>query len=135
MDIAPLVTLAGTAITTVGTIVVAVITTRNRQETKTAQDNADQARAELDHKMDHIKLGLQEIQTELKSNTACSVATARGLISQVYTANKDRQEITEKTWRNVCDLYQAYKSVKLDGHTPNSWCDAIVEEMKTWKKI
>lgn len=125
------VTIAGTLITTAGTVLVALITTKTRREQKHIQreteDNAEDNKQEILGAIDELKTGLQ-------NNSRVTVANARALISQVYTANKDKREITEKAWRNVLELHEAYKSVTIDGHTPNSWCDQIVEEMKTWEK-
>lgn len=121
MDGAAILTLAGTVITTAGTVAVAIITTKNRSEQKAGNTS--------------VMESLEGIKLDLAKNTKATVATTRGLISQVYTAHKDKKEISEKTWRNVCDLYEAYKGITIDGHTPNSWCDTIVEEMKGWKKV
>ena len=126
-----IVTLAGTIVTTVGTVVVAWITTKTRRDQKKIQreteDNAEDNKKEILGAIDELKTGLA-------NNSKVTVANARALISQVYTANKEAKTISEKSWRNVCELHEAYKSVKVDGHTPNSWCDAIVDEMRTWKK-
>ena len=126
------VTLLGTIVTTAGTVLVALITTKTRRDQKKiqqeAEDNADDNKKEILGAIDELRGGLE-------SNSRVTVANARALISQVYTANKDKKEISEKAWRNVCELHEAYKSVKIDGHTPNSWCDQIVDEMKTWKKL
>ena len=126
------VTLLGTIVTTAGTVLVALITTKTRRDQKKiqqeAEDNADDNKKEILGAIDELRGGLE-------SNSRVTVANARALISQVYTANKDKKEISEKAWRNVCELHEAYKSVKIDGHAPNSWCDQIVDEMKTWKKL
>lgn len=127
----PFVTLAGTIVTTAGTVIVSIITTRNRQETRATKEEVERGRDILE---DKFMAEFESIKKELRSNTICNVATARGLISQVYSANKDSKEIPEKTWRNICDLHEAYKSVSIDGHVPNSWCDTMVDEMKTWVK-
>lgn len=120
--------IAGTAITTIGTVAVAFITARGRSaQKKIAKENNE-------HK-DEIIQAITELKTEVGNNSRVTVANARAMISQVYTANKDRKAISEKTWRNVMELHEAYKSVKIDGHTPNSWCDQIVEEMTHWEKV
>lgn len=116
-----LITLAGTVITAGGTIVVALISNGNHREQK--RSNGD------------TQNSLEEIKVELKKNTKATVASSRAFISQVYSEHKDKKEITEQTWRNVLDLYAAYKDTTVNGHVPNSWCDALVEEMKTWSKI
>lgn len=124
-------TIVGTLITTAGTVMVALITTKTRRDQKNIQreteDIAEDNKKEILEAIDELKSGLE-------NNSRVTVANARALISQVYTANKDRKKITEKSWRNVMELHEAYKAVKIDGHTPNSWCDAIVEEMKSWDK-
>lgn len=126
------ITIVGTLITTAGTVLVALITTKTRRDQKKIQreteDCADDNKKEILEAIDQLRGGLE-------SNSRVTVANARALISQVYTANKDKKQISEKSWRNVCELHEAYKSVQIDGHTPNSWCDQIVDEMKTWEKV
>lgn len=127
-----LLTLAGTVITTAGTIAVAIITTRTRNERK-AQDYETKRMAGAIE--DRMVERLDKIEQELKANSKVTTANARGMVSQVYTQYKTKKALPEKTWQNVMDLYGAYKSEIIDGHVPNSWCDALVEEMKTWDKI
>lgn len=122
----------GTAITTTGTVLVAIISAKNSQRTKTIQKETTET---ADDNKKEILGAIEDLKDEIASNSRVTVATARSQISQVYTENKDKRQISEKTWRNVCELHEAYKSVKIDGHTPNSWCDQIVEEMSHWEKI
>lgn len=122
----------GTIITTTGTVAVAIITSKTRQAQKNIQRESEDS-AEGNKK--EILAAVGEIKAGLENNSRVTVATARSMISQVYTAHKNDQKISEKTWRNVLELHEAYKSVRIDGHTPNSWCDQIVEEMKTWEKV
>lgn len=126
------ITIIGTLITTAGTVAVAFITSRTHRAQKNIQrevkDNADDNKSEILGAIDEIKAGLE-------NNSRVTVANARAMISQVYTTNKERKAISEKTWRNVLELHDAYKSVQIDGHTPNSWCDQIVDEMSSWKKV
>lgn len=122
----------GTAITTTGTVLVAIISAKNSQRTKTIQRETTET---ADDNKKEILGAIEDLKGEIASNSRVTVATARSQISQVYTENKDKKQISEKSWRNVCELHEAYKSVKIDGHTPNSWCDQIVEEMSHWEKI
>ncbi|MBQ1308128.1 MAG: hypothetical protein IIY54_10690 [Ruminococcus sp.] len=126
------ITIIGTLITTAGTVAVAFITSKTHRAQKNIQreteDNAEDNKREILGAIDEIKAGLE-------NNSRVTVANARAMISQVYTANKDRKAISEKTWRNVLELHDAYKSVKIDGHAPNSWCDQIVDEMRNWEKL
>lgn len=116
-------TLAGVIVTTTGSIIVALIGNRKR-----AKEDAERNRTEI---LEAIK----GLKSDIAANSRATVATTRGLISQVYTENKNDKKLPEKTWRNVMDLYEAYKGITIDGHTPNSWCDELVNEMKTWKKV
>jgi len=116
-------TLAGVIVTTTGSIIVALIGNRKR-----AKEETERSRTEILEAIGGLK-------SDIAANSRATVATTRGLISQVYTENKDDKKLPEKTWRNVMDLYEAYKGITIDGHTPNSWCDELVNEMKTWKKV
>lgn len=116
-------TLAGVIVTTTGSIIVALIGNRKR-----AKEDAERNRTEILEAIGGLK-------SDIAANSRATVATTRGLISQVYTENKNDKKLAEKTWRNVMDLYEAYKGITIDGHTPNSWCDELVNEMKTWKKV
>ena len=126
------ITIIGTLITTAGTVAVAFITSRTHRAQKNiqreAEYNAEDNKREILGAIDEIKAGLE-------NNSRVTVANARAMISQVYTANKERKAISEKTWRNVLELHDAYKAVKIDGHAPNSWCDQIVDEMRSWEKL
>lgn len=124
-------TVIGTAITTAGTIIVALITTKTRRDQKTIQKETESGTEESKQE---ILAALKRVENGLANNSRVTVANARAMISQIYTEHKDDKKISEKTWQNVLELHEAYKSVKIDGHTPNSWCDAIVDEMKTWDK-
>ena len=124
-------TVIGTAITTAGTIIVALITTKTRRDQKTIQRETESGTEESKQA---ILAALKRVENGLANNSRVTVANARAMISQIYTEHKDDKKISEKTWQNVLELHEAYKSVKIDGHTPNSWCDAIVDEMKTWDK-
>lgn len=124
-------TVIGTAITTAGTIIVALITTKTRRDQKTIQRETENGTEESKQA---ILAALKRVENGLANNSRVTVANARAMISQIYTEHKDDKKISEKTWQNVLELHEAYKSVKIDGHTPNSWCDAIVDEMKTWDK-
>ena len=78
---------------------------------------------------------LEALTIEVKAGNKVSVATARSVIALIYDDNKTNRKIEAGVWESVSDLYDAYKSIKIDGHTPNSWCDSMVNEMKNWKKI
>lgn len=132
IDVTGWVGLIGTIITTTGTVAVAFITSKTRQSQKKIQQ---QSETTAEDNKQEIMGAIEEIKAGLATNSKVTVATARSMISQVYTAHKEDKTISEKTWRNVCELHEAYKSVRIDGHTPNSWCDQIVDEMKNWDKV
>lgn len=126
------ITIIGTLITTAGTVLVALITSKTRRDQKNiqreAEDNAEDNKKEI--------LGaIDELQAGLDNNSRVTVANARAVIGRIYAEHKDQKRISAQTWSNIMELHDAYKSVKVDGHTPNSWCDQLVEEMKTWEKL
>lgn len=96
-----------TAITATATVIVAYLTHSNKKTQAEANDTANRL----------------------------SVSQARATIAHIYDDHKQTREIDEQVWASVEDLYTAYKSTTVDGHVPNSWCDSIVKEMRTWKKI
>ena len=121
----------GISITTLGTVLVAFITSKSRKEQKNIQRETESGAVKSEQK---ILAAIDELKQGLENNSRVTVASARAMISQIYTDHKEEKKISEKTWQNVIELHDAYKSVKIDGHTPNSWCDAIVDEMRTWDK-
>lgn len=126
------ITIIGTLITTAGTVLVALITSKTRRDQKNiqreAEDNAEDNKKEI--------LGaIDELRTGLENNSRVTVANARAVIGRIYAEHKDKKRISAQTWSQIMELHDAYKGVKIDGHTPNSWCDQLVEEMKTWEKL
>lgn len=126
------ITIIGTLITTAGTVLVALITSKTRRDQKNiqreAEDNAEDNKKEI--------LGaIDELQAGLDNNSRVTVANARAVIGRIYADHKDQKRISAQTWSQIMELHDAYKGVKIDGHTPNSWCDQLVEEMKTWEKL
>lgn len=126
------ITIIGTLITTAGTVLVALITTKTRRDQKSIQrqteDAAEDNKKEILGAIDGLKDGLE-------GNSRVTVAATRAIIGRIYSERKNTKEIDERTLAQVMELHDAYKKVSIDGHTPNSWCDQLVEEMKTWKKV
>lgn len=126
------ITIIGTLITTAGTVLVALITSKTRRDQKNIQrkveDNAEDNKKEILGAIDELKAGLE-------SNSRVTVANARAIVGRIYADYKDKKQISTQTWSQVMELHDAYKSIKIDGHTPNSWCDQLTDEMKTWKKL
>lgn len=126
------ITIIGTLITTAGTVLVALISTKTRRDQKNIQreteDTAEDNKKEILGAIDELKDGLE-------GNSRVTVAATRAIIGRIYSDHKNIKEIDERTLAQVMELHDAYKKVVIDGHTPNSWCDQLVEEMKTWKKV
>lgn len=118
-----LIGLAGVTVTASGGVIVAMIGNR-----KNAAEQASK-------NTDKILEAVAEVKSDLSANSRATVATTRGLISDTYWRYKDAKQIPEPVMRNIMDLHEAYKGIQIDGHTPNSWCDSLVDEMKTWKII
>jgi len=133
--------LAGEAILVVGVISLVWLNGSTHRGQRKAHKESERSMGDLDKKMNSVlkelnraNSNVDELRQGLHSNSKVTVATARSMINQIYTEHKDAKEIDEKTWRNVMELHDAYKSVSIDGHTPNSWCDAMVDEMRKWAK-
>ena len=125
-------TIIGTLITTAGTVLVALITTKTRRDQKNIQRQTEDA-AE-DNKQE-ILGAIDELKAGLDNNSRVTVANARAVIGRIYAEHKGAKQISAQTWSQIMELHDAYKRVQIDGHTPNSWCDQLVEEMKTWEKL
>lgn len=119
-SVAVIATLIGTTISTVGTVIIAII---NRDRKKQNE------RAEKTNEL------LSKAIKEINAGNKVSVATARSVIAQIYNQQKNTQCIEQGVWESVSDLYDAYKGITINGHTPNSWCDSMVDEMRCWRKI
>ena len=119
-SVAVIATLIGTTISTVGTVIIAII---NRDRKKQNE------RAEKTNEL------LSKAIKEINAGNKVSVATARSVIAQIYNQQKNTQCIEQGVWESVSDLYDAYKGITINGHTPNSWCDSMVDEMRYWRKI
>lgn len=126
------ITIIGTLITTAGTVLVALITSKTRRDQKNIQREVE-GNAECNKK--EILGAIDELRSGLESNSRVTVANARAIVGRIYADYKDKKQISTQTWSQVMELHDAYKSIKLDGHTPNSWCDQLTEEMKTWEKL
>ena len=107
MDGGQIAMIISTAITATATVIVAYLTHSNKKTQAEANDTANRL----------------------------SVAQARATIAHIYEDHKENAKINSEVWASVEDLYSADKSTTIDGHVPNSWCDSIVKEMRTWKKI
>ena len=126
------ITIIGTLITTAGTVLVALITSKTRRDQKNIQRETEDT-AEDNKK--EILGAIDELQAGLDNNSRVTVANARAVIGRIYAEHKAAKRISAQTWSQIMELHDAYKGVKIDGHTPNSWCDQLVEEMKTWEKL
>jgi len=109
-------TLAGVCVTAASGVIVAIVQTTASSQKK-------------------VLGAIGDVKKDLSANSRATVATTRSLISGIHEKYKNTKKLPEKTWRNVLDLYEAYKGITIDGHTPNSWCDEIVEEMRKWEKV
>lgn len=109
-------TLAGVCVTATSGVIIAIVQTAANNQKKVLE-------------------AIGDVKKELAANNRTTVATSRSLISGIHEKYKGTKKLPEKTWRNVLDLYEAYKGITIDGHVPNSWCDEIVEEMRKWEKV
>lgn len=79
---------------------------------------------------------IQELKDKLSANDVATVAVVRQNIRKLYYGLQPYQMISITDYRALNEMYNAYKGVTLpDGHHPNSWCDALYEEMSSWKRV
>lgn len=79
---------------------------------------------------------IQELKGKLSANDVATVAVVRQNIRKLYYDLQPYQMITITDYRALNEMYNAYKGVTLpNGHHPNSWCDALYEEMSSWKRV
>lgn len=79
---------------------------------------------------------IQELKDKLSANDIATVAVVRQNIRKLYYDLQPYQMITITDYRALNEMYNAYKGVTLpDGTHPNSWCDALYEEMSSWKRV
>lgn len=79
---------------------------------------------------------IQELKDKLSANDVATVAVVRQNIRKLYYKLQPYQMISITDYRALNEMYNAYKGVTLpDGHHPNSWCDALYEEMSSWKRV
>lgn len=79
---------------------------------------------------------IQELKNKLSANDIATVAVVRQNIRKLYYDLQPYQMITLTDYRALNEMYNAYKGVTLpNGHHPNSWCDALYEEMSSWKRV
>lgn len=122
--------IVGVVITTVGSIIVALITVGLPLMVKVKHE----VRAANNESRDDILKAVAGVKADVAGNSRLTVATARAKLEDIYQRYKDKKVLPQKTWLLVCELHEAYKSVTIDGHTPNSWADSLYEEMEKWEK-
>lgn len=102
---------------------------------KQIEENTGLARE--NHKLiEQNNANIQILRRELAANNQATIASARSVIKRVYDQLKEDKIITYSDLEMVEELYTAYKNVRLeDGHVPNGYADACMEEMRKWKKV
>lgn len=79
---------------------------------------------------------LKRVEAGIDANNRVTVATARAALKSAYDRLAPENKITVTEKAMVEEMYAAYKAVTYpDGHHPNSWCDAIVEDIRTWEVV
>lgn len=79
---------------------------------------------------------IQELKDKLSANDVATVAVVRQNIRKLYYDLQPYRMITITDYRALNEMYNAYKGVTLpNGHHPNSWCDALYEEMSSWERV
>lgn len=98
------------------------------ENTNLAKENQKLIKSNID--------AIAEIKDRLATNDVATVSVVRNNLRDIYYKIRPYGMISDTDYRAVTELYNAYKSVTLpDGHHPNSWCDALYQEMQTWKRV
>lgn len=103
----------------------------------TKQIEANTELAKENHRLINENMKLTaELTARLAANDAATVSVVRNNLRDIYYKIRPYGMISDTDYRAVTELYNAYKSVTLpNGHHPNSWCDALYQEMQTWKRV
>lgn len=103
----------------------------------TKQIEANTELAKENHRLINENMKLTaELTARLATNDVATVSVVRNNLRDIYYKIRPYGMISDTDYRAVTELYNAYKTVTLpDGHHPNSWCDALYEEMQTWKRV
>lgn len=106
------------------------------REIKEAVSRVEQ-RADAAYEEAHKANGtLDEVKQQLSVNDAVTVTSVRQQIRRLYYERRNEKTISLTDYRALVEMYTSYKSVVLpDGHHPNSWCDALYEEMNKWERV
>lgn len=84
---------------------------------------------------DNKKL-MEDLRDNQNCNDVATVAVVRESIRRMYYELLPYKIISIVDFRSLTEMYRAYKGVTLpDGHHPNSWCDALYNEMNSWDKV
>lgn len=103
-----------------------------KQAIKRSENKADAAFNEAQK----ANVTLDEMKNQLSVNDAVTVTSVRQQIRRLYYERRPTKTISLVDYRALVEMYTAYKSVVLpDGHHPNSWCDALYEEMSKWERV
>lgn len=93
---------------------------------------AEEAKTEATRTRNEVKA----VSEQLAANDVVTVSVVRQEIRQLYYQLLPHKMISVVDFRALNEMYEAYKAVTLpDGHHPNSWCDALYNEMQTWEKV
>lgn len=116
-----------TVIATVGSVIVAMITVGLPM----LHQNKKTRKSEIDEVLDAVK----KIRDDMAANNQLTVSNARAQLEAIYRKYESSQSMPESSWKAVCELHESYKMITLpNGKHPNSWADALYNEMGKWKK-
>lgn len=79
---------------------------------------------------------IRDLTERLAANDVVTVSVARNAMRDLYYKIRPYKMISNTDYRALNEMYNAYKGVTLpNGHHPNSWCDALYEEMSSWERV
>lgn len=106
------------------------------EEIKKAIDVASQKAEAAQEEAAAARQVVNEMAERQSANDVVTVAVVRQNIRMMYYELLPHKMISVVDLRALDEMYHAYKAVTLpDGHHPNSWCDALYEEMRQWEKV
>lgn len=124
----------------VASIATAYLQVRGAKQNK---ETADQHCEQLDTNKEIITKAIKDntetlahLDENLTANNKVTVATARAALKSIYDRLVPNKVLTITEKSMIEEMYSAYKAVTYpDGHHPNSWADAIVQDMRSWKVV
>lgn len=123
-----------TVVATLGSVIVAMVTVGLPlfQQNRKVRRRDTESILEL---VQQLKCSVEKIENDMSVNNQLTISNARAQLESIYRKYERKKSMPESSWKAVCELHESYKLITLpNGKHPNSWADALYEEMRNWDK-